>query len=296
VVAIGPHCGVPHTCPLEDDCWSFLPPASVFDLVGGGRRSFELLAAGYRDLADVPFEFDLDDRQRLQLEAVRSGRPHVDRAALRQFLGDLSFPVFYFDLETVAPAVPIFEGTRPYEPIPFLFSIHRQEAPGEPARHFTYQLDGAADPRADFMRAARVSLETRGSIVSYNAAFEMRVLAGTAAWLGDDFPSWFAALEPRFVDLLAPFCRFAFYHPGQGKSTSLKAVLGPLTGTSYDDLAFGDGEAASVAYLRILKGGTGREESQRILRELEAYCSQDTGGMVAIVKELTSLAELAGAP
>lgn len=285
-VPIGPFCDEPYRCALHEECWSFLPPLSVFDLIGGRRRAFDYLEQGIDELGDVQPTEDLERAQRIQLATIRAGRPHVDRPALQEFLDELSYPLHFFDLETVAPAVPLFDRSSPYQAIPFLFSIHRQESPGAEARHYVYLSDGAGDPRPDFMRAVSTSLGEEGSIVAYNASFEKRVLQETVAAVGGELEGWVGRSMDRFIDLLRPFRSLAYHHPGQRGRVALKAVLEPLTGLSYDALEIASGELASTSYLRYLKQDLDGQELRQVLRQLEDYCSLDTAGMVAIVQAL----------
>lgn len=284
---IGQHCHEPYSCSLIEDCWAFLPPVNVFDLARGKKKALELLERGITDLESIPLESDLDARQRIQLEAVRSGEPFVDREALERFLAKLSYPLYFFDIETFGPAVPLFEESRPFQQIPFLFSIHRLESAGQTARHYAYLFAGPGDPRPDFLRAAKASLGTTGSIIAYNTPFEKRILRDSAGAVSEELEDWVVAQVERFVDLLDPFRNFSYYHPEQRGSASLKAVLTPLTGLSYADLEIADGELASREYQRVTTDDKiDPVERSRVLRQLEDYCSLDTLGMVAIVQEL----------
>jgi len=287
-IAIGRYCDEPYSCSLKKECWSFLPPANVFDLALDKRRGFELLSEGIVDLHEIPLTADLETKQQIQLETVQSGIPRVDREALTRFLRSLDYPLYYFDIETVGPAIPLFDNSRPYQQIPFLFSIHRVEKPGEVARHYAYMFGGKGDPRSDFLRATRTSLGSSGSIVAYNAPFEKRVLQDCAKSILE-LEDWASELSDRFVDLLQPFREFWYHHPDQLGSASLKSVLTPLTGMSYADLEISDGEAASREYLRVMSDEIDPVERARVLRQLEAYCSLDTLGMVAIVDKLQEI-------
>ena len=286
VIQIGRHCHEPYSCPLTAACWSFLPPQNVFDLVGGREKAFDFLSQGVLELRDIPGHADLDRRQRIQLEVARSGRPHVDCEVLAQFLSAIQHPVYYFDIETVASAIPRFDRSRPYQQIPFLFSVHRVESPGAVARHYAYMFESGGDPRPDFLRAVRSSLGDKGSIVAYNAPFERRVLEESVDAALPELEGWVLGLGDRFVDLLTPFRSFAFHHADQRGSASLKAVVTPLTSMSYSDLEISDGESASREYLRVMSTDVSAIERARVLRHLEAYCSLDTLAMVAIVKRL----------
>ncbi len=123
-IQIGPHCDDPYTCPLHERCWSFLPEASVFTLYRGGKRSFTLLKQGIQDLEKIPADFALTDNQSIQRSALLAGKPQVDRPALTAFLGQLEYPVSFLDFETFATAIPLFDGSRPFQQIPFQYSLH----------------------------------------------------------------------------------------------------------------------------------------------------------------------------
>ncbi|HRZ39142.1 MAG TPA: hypothetical protein P5534_22575, partial [Candidatus Paceibacterota bacterium] len=81
----------------------------------------------------------------------------------------------------------------------------------------------------------------------------------------------------------------AYYHPDQEGSASMKAVLPALTGRGYDGLAIQEGGTASLELLRITFGAVGEDERQRVRRQLEEYCGQDTEGMIWIVDALRAL-------
>ncbi len=282
-VGIGSHCDDPYSCPLKSECWAFLADHSVVELYGGPKKGFELLDSGIVEIRDLPADVPLSAKQQIQVEAVRSGTPFIDRSSIDSFLATLTYPLNFFDIETFAVAVPPFDGVRPYQQVPFLFSIHRVGEPGAEARHFAFQVTSEGDPRPEFMRAVTNSLGAHGSIISYNAAFESRVLVETAAAF-PEFQQWSLDATDRFVDLLEPFRAFHFYDPNQHGSASLKSVLPALTGMTYDELKIQKGDEASREYFRVMRPGFDSVERARVLRELEAYCSLDTLGLVAIVE------------
>jgi hypothetical protein len=88
-VRIGPHCDDPYVCPLHDQCWSFLPEHSVFTLYRAGNKAFKLLSDGITHLTDIPPDFALTDKQRIQRRIVANGKPHIRRAAIAAFLRKL---------------------------------------------------------------------------------------------------------------------------------------------------------------------------------------------------------------
>ena len=287
-VAIGPHCTSPNGCPLVPVCWKDVPTSSVLDLARGGARAWDLYHQGVRQVAAIPPGVELSDLQRIQVEAARAGAARVDRAAIAAFLDRLVHPVHYLDFESFQVALPPFDGTRPWQQIPFQYSLHVVDAPGARPRAAACRADGDGDPRPALFAALREAIAPHGSLVAFADRFERQRLAEAAA----AFPGhrdWIEALAPRFVDLLEPFARFDYYHPDQNGSASLKAVLPVLGARGYGHLEVQDGTAAAREYLRLRGGDVDAVERERVGKALLEYCGRDTEGMVEIVTALERL-------
>jgi len=284
-IEIGKHCDHPHACPLNENCWSFLPGDDVFHLYRGGSRSWQLFGDRIHAIKDIPDDFELTTKQAVQRQAVRTGKPHVDRSAIRRFLERLIYPVHYVDFETINPAIPVYDGTSPYSQVPFQFSLHLQATSGAEPVHHSFLADGAADPRKEFTEELVRHIGPAGSVVAYNAGFELRVLR-ECCHLMPEYRPWLDSVERRMIDLLEPFRAFHYYHPAQLGSASMKAVLPALTGRGYDHLAIQDGGTASRVFMRVARGEVDPVERQRLRGDLERYCALDTLGMVEIVRAL----------
>ncbi len=284
-IEIGPHCSKPYGCPLQDRCWSFLPEASVFTLYRGGKKSFALLKRGVRHLKDIPADVELTDNQSIQRAALLAGKPHIDRPAVAAFLKQLEYPVSYLDFETFATAIPLFDGIKPYQQVPFQFSLHVVRSENATPEHHSFLADGPADPRPEFMRQLRAMLPKTGSVVTYNASFENGRLKECSERL-PEYKRWVKEIERRGVDLLLPFRGFRYYHPAQNGSASIKAVLPVLTGKSYAEMDIQEGGAASREFLRVTFGEVSNAERAKVRRQLEDYCGLDTMGMVKITQKL----------
>ncbi|MEK7353048.1 MAG: DUF2779 domain-containing protein, partial [Chloroflexota bacterium] len=142
-IAIGKQCNSPYEC-LVEGCREFLPESSVLELYRGGQKSFELLNDGILAICEIPDTFNLSGSQEIQKTCISSGQPYVDGASLKSFLNSLQYPLYYLDFETFSAAVPPFDGTHPYQNIPFQFSLHVvKEAKAEP-EHFSFLASGTA--------------------------------------------------------------------------------------------------------------------------------------------------------
>ncbi len=289
-VRIGPFCSDPYSCDMEYDCWSFVPDDNVFTLYYVGKNGWELFNKGVMSIKDIPDDFKLNDKQRIQVECAKTDTPHIDKPEIQKFLKSFEYPLYYLDFETHNTALPLYDGTRPYQQIPFQFSLHVQSEDGS-LEHHEFLHDSASDPRPLFLDKLRSLLSGSGSIVVFNQSFE----TGRLRECAEAFPSyqsWFDDLLPRFIDLITPFKSFHYHSPEQHGSNSIKAVLPAITKQSYEGLEIAEGEAATLAYLSmILDESLSDEDRQKIRQDLLKYCERDTEAMVWIVEELNSLSK-----
>jgi hypothetical protein len=287
-IPIGPQCSDPYECPLKEFCWKFLPRQNVMTLYRIGARGFDLLNEGVLRIMDLPAGVRLTASQAIQAKAVRTRTPQVNRSAIESFLQKLEYPCYYLDFETFGTAIPLFDDSRPYQQIPFQYSLQIQQKPGSKTQQKSFLSDGKSDPRPEVLSRLKDELGDTGSIIAYNASFERNRFAQAVQVL-PSFRKWWEKTEPRLVDLLVPFRQFSYYHPDQEGSASIKAVLPALTGKGYEGMEIADGGTASLEFLRVMMTLVSAPERERVRERLVEYCGRDTGGMVEIVEKLNSL-------
>jgi hypothetical protein len=202
----------------------------------------------------------------------------------------LKYPLYYLDFETFGPAIPIYDGTKPYQDMPFQFSLHVVESDGSEPVHHSFLAEGIEDPRPQILRELQRLLGSEGSIIAYNAGFEEGVLKELVEAF-PEYTDWLEGILTRMVDLLYPFTNFHYYHASQKDTASLKKVLPAVTGKGYEEMAIGSGMDASIAYGRIMYGNAKEEEITRVRADLLKYCKMDTEGMIWVVDELKKLSD-----
>lgn len=284
-IPVGVFCANPYDCGVTC-CWEPLSDNSIFTLYRGGQKSFELYYDGILNLRDIPDDIQLNRTQEIQKGCDINHHPHIEVGQIRQFLEKLQPPLYYLDFETISPAVPLFDGIRPYQRVPFQFSLHIGS--DVQLQHHGFLAEGAGDPRPAFLRRLKECIGPSGSIVTYNQAFEEGVLKELAEAF-PEYAEWIDGLRTRLVDLLMPFRSFHYYHPEQKGSASIKSVLPALTGKSYKGMGISGGEEASAAFLNVTYAAVSQEERLKVRADLEKYCGLDTEGMVWIVEELKAI-------
>jgi hypothetical protein len=280
-VTVGVHCDAPHSCEFYAHCAPRAGKYPVLGLGGSKEKLFELMHLGFADLRDVPEAELKNDLQRRIWQQSRLEKPYVD-AELRTLVGSLPFPRYYLDFETVAPAVPIFAGTRPFEALPFQWSCHIEPSRGR-VEHAEFLDLGAKPPMRRLAESLLATLGTTGPILVYTP-YERRVLKDLAARY-PDLTAGLAALDERIVDLHPPTRRH-YYHPAMLGSWSIKAVL-PTVAPELSYRTLGevqDGLAAQHAYVEAIQPTTTDARRATLRRALLDYCRQDTLALVKLVE------------
>ena len=286
-IKVGQHCDNPYPCPLEDICWDFLPSKDdIFCLYSGTKKAYELMAEGVFSINDIRGSVKLSHRQTIQVTCHRKRAPYVDKKSIREFLEELEYPLYFLDFETMNPAIPAYDNSRPFENIPFQYSLYIIQKKGTKPEHHSYLALGDKDPRPEILKNLKNLLSNKGSVIAYNATFERTTLRH-ASEAYPEYADWVNALEERIVDLLVPFRGFFYYHPNQAGSASLKDVLPVITKSSYKNMEIADGSMASNEYCRVTFGSNiDEKERQRVRAALEKYCDLDTRGMIEVLGAL----------
>jgi hypothetical protein len=284
---IGPHCSSPYGCPMTEECWAYLPEHNVTELYRF-KQKFDLIGDGILRIADLPAGVKLSDKQKIQKEAVTKGGPIINKKQIKEFLNGLEYPVYCLDFETLGAAIPPFSGTRPYQGIPFQFSLHVIRKPRGDIEFREFLADGRENFGPDLANALKV-IGPKGTVLAYNMGFEKQVLKTLGALSPKD-AGWLQGIVDRMEDLMAPFRSFSYYHPDQHGSCSLKFVLPCFSkDKGYDGMQIEEGGMASRRYYVTHLKECSKEEKEKVRKDLLEYCKLDTEGMIEILRALEEM-------
>ncbi|MDB5224817.1 MAG: hypothetical protein JWO43_439 [Candidatus Adlerbacteria bacterium] len=269
-----------------------VPAYSVHDLsrIGLSKKKLAAMVEGnIFDLADVPEHIELSDTQTNQIKVHLRGSAMIDTDSIAAELSGLQFPLYFLDYETFSPAVPLFDGYRPFDKVPFQFSLHILESADAEPTHVEYLHMDQSDPSEAVVALLEEHIGPEGTIVAWNKSFEMDVHKKLAARL----PERRAFLErtiTQFYDLKDVFHKQYFVHPEFRGSVSIKKVLPALVPSlQYKELGIHGGAQASDAWWTMVAGGTSDIERNSIAGDLKTYCKLDTYAMYAIWKYLDEM-------
>lgn len=280
----GPHCKEPLECGFIDHCRSMEPvaahPVAWLPRVQAQALKKYLSRSAVFDIEHVPDKL-LNRKQLRVKQHTLENRTYFNAQGAAEALAQHPLPGLFLDFETIRFVVPVWAGTRPYQQVPFQFSLHWLDNDGQ-LRHTEYLDLSGNDPAEPFAAALVEACRPTGPIFVYNKSFEgarIRELAERIPVLRSDLE----ALLPRLVDLL-PVAENHFYHPSQQGSWSIKKVLPAMAPElRYESLTgVQDGTGAMNAYLEAIASETPPARKAEIRRQLLAYCRLDTFAMIRV--------------
>ena len=290
-IDIGLHCTDPYQCSFIGHCWSHIPEDSIFDINRMHlNRKFELYDDGIINLDDIPEDLILPASQQLQVDVHKSGETYINNDSIRAFLNMFDYPLYFMDFESFQPAIPLYNNSKPYQQIPFQYSLHYQKSSKSELKHYEFLAKPESDPRLPFIESLLKDTESTGKIVVFNKSFEI----GRLNEIARDLPEYendIIDLNDRILDLMIPFQKKWYYSAEMKGSYSIKAVLPALVPElKYENLEIKDGASASMAFEGLLEE-TDMMRAEEVRCNLLEYCRLDTLAMVEILNKLKGKVE-----
>lgn len=295
-IEIGTHCQDPYVCGFWDYCTKNLPKPNVFDLYRiDFKKALDLTRRNKADFGELLYSGEITNPKQLrQMLYATSDQPdHIDREKIRKFLGNLSYPLYFLDYETMQPAIPEFKNTHPYEQIPFQYSLHYIEREGGPLLHKEFLAESGTDPRRAIAEALCRDIPMNVCVTAYNKTFECTRLKELAEFF-PDLSEHLLNIRDNIVDLLVPFQSGYYYNKAMGGSFSIKSVLPALFPNDPEldyhnlDQIHNGGEAMTV-FPQIKDMPP--EEQEKTRHNLLEYCKLDTLAMVKLWEKLKEVTE-----
>lgn len=288
---IGMHCFNPYKCEFWEYCTRNLPKPNVFDIGGGMHTSkkFEKYYEGKISFRDLQNE-NLNPKFLEQIDfELNNLKPKIEKEAIKGLMDSLKYPLYFIDYETYQLAIPEVEGTKPYQQLPFQYSLHIIKEKGASIQHkeFLAEIDDQNYIR-HFAESMIKDMPENGSVIIYNKAFEP-VRNNEIARMYPDLKDELERINSNIIDFMEPFKQRKYYTKEMHGSASIKAVLPALYPNDpeldYHNLpVVHNGGEASEAFLSLRN--MSKEEQKEIRHGLLVYCELDTYAMVKIWEKL----------
>ncbi len=290
-------CFVPYDCECRDVCLGLLPEKNVFDISGMSRQiKFKMYSQGNVSVEDALNDPLLPDIQRHQINMYLEGAaPEVKKAELKKFVSTLRYPMYFLDFECMQLPIPLFCGTRPFEQVAFQYSLHCLKSPDAEPEFTSFIAQPGEDPRRKMAERLVADIPEDACVVTFACQLEKKVLA-TLAGMYPDLRKKLIRIHNNVKDIMIPFEKKYYYHPGMLGANSLKAVLHALypeeKELDYKNLeGIHNGKEAAVSYAMAATGDFSPEFSDTVVEELLRYCSLDTLALIKILQKFNEALE-----
>ncbi|PLY05183.1 MAG: DUF2779 domain-containing protein [Arcobacter sp.] len=292
-IDIGKHCNKPYECDAKNYCWKVqrkIPEYSIFNIFNlGSKKQVELYNQGIIDIENIPEDFDMTANQKQAVENYKSKASYIDKENIKAFLENFTYPIYHLDFETYQQAIPQYKGIKPFEQIPFQYSLHIEHEDGT-LEHKEYLSKDSVDSRYELAQKLCEDIPSDVTVLAYNMSFEKGVIKRLAN-LFSDLSIHLLAINENMQDLMIPFQKKWYVTPSMKGSYSIKYVLPSLVPEfekAYKELeGVQNGSQAMNAFANMSK----LEESEKLkLRTaLLEYCKLDTLAMVKVLERLKNI-------
>ena len=286
IIDIGPHCSSPYKCDFSGHCWKHIPDYSTFNISRlRADKKFDLYDKNAIRFDDIPDDYPLNENQWMQVKSELNNESFIDKEAIHKFVGAMIYPIYHLDFETFTSAVPVFDGSRPYQQLVFQYSLHIENNDGSlDHREYLSEINGE-DPRIEFIKQLINDCGHSGDILVYNIAFERGKLFDLIEFSPRHKIPILKIID-RLKDLMVPFRDRMYYTPEMQGSYSIKKVLPALVPElSYKMLKIQEGGTASNTFSQMVQGNF-EGDAVQTRKDLLAYCKMDTYAMVKILEVL----------
>jgi hypothetical protein len=235
---------------------------------------------------DIPQEFELTAPQYNQVWTHQNDETVIKLPEICKHFGDLNYPLYFLDYETYPAAVPVYDGCRPFQQVPFQYSLHILDAPDGEFVHKEFLQTDSSSPIRPIALSLCNDIGDQGSVIVWNRSFEKKCNEDLAL-MNPDLSDAILNINSRLYDLMEIFSKQFYVHKKFKGRSSIKKVLPVICPKlSYDGMGIANGGAACSSWKKMVFDECSLEEQELIKKDLLEYCKLDTWAMVRIWQEM----------
>jgi hypothetical protein len=272
-IKIGTHCFQPYECDFLGTCWKDSKETNSVLTLGKLTKQeiFDLYDQNIKRITDIDINTIASKEIKIQVKASIEQKEQFDISEISAFTSNIKQPACSLDIEVWMPAIPYYEGTRPFQQIPFLFSMIYEEN-NEIKRH-SYFKPIEEDLRKEFLEKILYITKDFQSILMYDKSLEETVLNQLAV-LYPEYLKDINNFKSKIIDLAEPIKKGNYYHPDMKGNFTLKSIA-PLVNqeAGFNSLDIQSGISAMYIYESLLEQNA--IEGEHIKQQLIEYCEMD---------------------
>jgi predicted RecB family nuclease len=272
-IKIGTHCFQPYECDFLGTCWKNTnEPSSVLALGKLTKQAmFDLYDQNIKRIDEIDIDTIQSKEIKIQVKAAIEQKEQIFETEVRNFISNIKQPVCSLDIEVWMPAIPYYNGTKPFQQIPFLFSMIYEE--NNEIKNYSYFKPIEDDLRKEFLENILLATKDFQSILMFDKSLEENVL-NQLAELYPEYLKDINTFKSKIIDLAEPIKKGNYYHPDMKGNFTLKSIA-PLVNqeAGFNNLDIQSGISAMYIYESLLQ--LNAIEAEQIKQQLIEYCEMD---------------------
>jgi hypothetical protein len=272
-IKIGTHCFQPYECDFLGTCWKDSKETNSVLTLGKLTKQeiFDLYDQNIKRITDIDINTIASKEIKIQVKASIEQKEQFDISEISAFISNIKQPACSLDIEVWMPAIPYYEGTKPFQQIPFLFSMIYEE--NNEIKNYSYFKPIEEDLRKEFLEKILYVTKDFQSILMYDKSLEETVLNQLAV-LYPEYLKDINNFKSKIIDLAEPIKKGNYYHPDMKGNFTLKSIA-PLVNqeAGFNSLDIQSGISAMYIYESLLEQNA--IEGEHIKQQLIEYCEMD---------------------
>ena len=283
-VEIGKQCTSPYECDFFKTCWKDkITEDSIFNLGKLNKdEMFSWYHAGIKRISDIPNSSTFPKHVQIEIQSHVNKEVYMDVDKIKEALALIKAPYAALDMEIWGQAVPVIKGTKPFQKVPFLYTLFSDGVGKD------FFFDYETDDRRKFAESLIEHTKNYQTLLAYDKSLERTII--------NELVDLFADLKPELVKVSAKLMDISeviqhhhYFHYLFNGNYSLKAVSKVML----DEDAFADehiftGLEAMNAFISY-RANLNPIEREVIKMDLINYCLADTKATFLITKKLEEL-------
>ena len=258
---------------------------SILTLIASQNR-YEMKKEGRLYLRDVdPERIEGSPQQYAQIRADQNTGVFVDKLALKGWMKDIVYPLTFLDFEWERYAVPPYDGMKPYQVLPFEYSLHIVQEDGTVSHKVFLSVH---DDREEFAASLVNDVPETGTLIAYNSEGAEIIRINELAERFPQYREKLLNMNRRMKDLQTPFLSGWVYDVRMRGCWTLKQIMSMMDDPGYSELEIREGMEAVYQWRHLDRNDEGVDVSG-IIEDLKKYCGMDSWSMVVVYRWLLEL-------
>ncbi|MDP1801471.1 MAG: DUF2779 domain-containing protein [Bacteroidota bacterium] len=276
-------CIKPSICPFKKSCEknAFPEESSILELKDiSFYRKLQLYRAGITSYKiGLPMDFVLSGKNDKQVEYTLTNKIIFDKKEIKHWLNKQMAKkfVWFLDMETDTPVMPISNSKRPFAKYPFIYTLQYSDLATKSKGSFQKIMPTALTALVlkDFIEnfITQVNLNLFAPIVVGNINKVKEALRNASIVLPNSEKEINEVIK-RLVDIKVLFTDQLYYNPKFKGSTYLKDIIPIICPEiSYSELSIKSGLQAQYEYRKLISEKA--DVKEKVITELKAYSFMD---------------------